>query len=151
MLVGMDGLTWWPDYGGRLWSVHAGPRCASGGPKLCCGGKGFESVVVARRARVGGDIGIVARPVPDTLQYVFLLLLRLEVVPRHRELAAGEEAGANARPGNRMVGRLVLFHAQAGQLLAVALFRIAAGIVVYLEGARSLQFEEARFRRPQIL
>src|SRR3984893_11104914 len=151
MLVGMDGLTWWPDYGGRLWSVHAGPRCASGGPKLCCGGKGFESVVVARRGRVGGGIGIIGRPGAGTLQEVFPPFLPPGGVPRHRELAAGEEAGANARPGNRMVGRLVLFHAQAGQLLPVALLRIAAGIVVYLEGARSLQFEEARFRRPQIL
>src|SRR5438132_1782644 len=151
VLVGMDDLTRWPDNGRGLRSVDRGPRRAAGGPKLRRGGKGFESVVIARRARAGGDVGVIARPVRDPQQYVFLFLLRLEVVPCHREFAACEEAGANARPGNRMVGCLVLFHTQAGQLLPVALLRIAAGIVVYFESTCLLQFEEARFLRQQIL
>ena len=125
------------------WTVGHGVRAA--GRNCVAAGKAVEAVVVARRAAIAVDVGIVARAVSDAQQNVFLLFLRLEVVLGHRELAAGEEAGANARPGNRMVGRLVLFHAQAGQLLPVILPRVAAGIVVDFEGTGSPQLEEARF------
>src|SRR5262249_62027162 len=105
-----------------------------GGAEADTGGDAGEPVLVAGLA-AGPRPGLVARlggPVLDRHQGAGRARLGVAVVLLELEPVAGGERRAAAAPGDDLVGRLLLLHADLGQGLAVVLLLVQAGVVVDL-------------------